>query len=259
MPQSRDATCPGRGLIPDMLCLPAESISIGPEFATSRHALPRDGLVVWEHSQNRHYGSRFILSSDSVITSKRIPELWLPVPLVICMKTYDWFNRNRLPSLLIPLLLAGFAAVLISAPTPAAASAMVSFNGTVSGNIISTVPLDECHVISEAVNGGNAMQLGRFNGTAEFVLNVCDLTYVGSYVFTAANGDSISGPFSGYLTLTPTPGVFDNTEFAFITAGTGRFDGATGHFDLGGQIDINTGTFSLPWQGTISAVGSTKH
>ena len=160
---------------------------------------------------------------------------------------------------LIPLLVTCFAAVFISATTPVSATDMVPFNGTVSGNIISTTPLDECHLLSEAVNGGNAMQLGLFNGTAEFILNVCDLTYVGSYVFTAANGDSISGPFSGYLTLTPTPGVFDNTEFAFITAGTGRFDGATGHFDLGGQIDINTGTFSLPWQGTISAVGSTKH
>ena len=56
------------------------------------------------------------------------------------------------------------------------------------------------------------MQLGRFNGTANFVLNVCDLTYVGSYVFTGANGDGISGPFTGTLTSTPIPGVFDNNE-----------------------------------------------
>ncbi len=142
------------------------------------------------------------------------------------MKTYYWFKRNRLPSHLIPLLLSGFAAVFISAPTPAAADTQVPFNG--------------------------------ITGTAEFVLNVCDLTYIGSYVFTAANDDSISGPFSGYLTPTPTPGVFDNTEIAFITAGSGRFANATGMFDLGGQINTNTGTFSLPWQGTISTVGSTR-
>ena len=150
------------------------------------------------------------------------------------------------------------AAAMISRTTPASAGDQVPFKGVVSGSVISVTPLDECHQLAEAVNGGNATQLGRFTGTAEFVLDVCNLTYIGSYVFTAANGDSISGPFSGSLTPTDVPGVFDNTETAFITSGTGRFASATGTFDLGGQIDLNTGTFSLPWQGTISTVGSTR-
>jgi hypothetical protein len=156
------------------------------------------------------------------------------------------------------LLLACIAAVFISATTPAAASEMVPFNGTVSGNIISTTSLDECHLLIDVVNGGNATQLGRFSGTAQFILNVCDLSYIGTYEFTAANGDSISGSFIGQLTSSGTPGVFDNDETAFITSGTGRFADATGTFHLGGQIDINTGTFALPWQGTISTVGSTR-
>ena len=144
------------------------------------------------------------------------------------------------------------AATMISVTTPASAKDQVPFKGVVAGSVISITPLDECHQLSEAVNGGNATQLGRFTGTAEFVLNVCDLTYVGTYVFTAANGDSISGPLSGSLTPTDVQGVFDNTEIAFITGGTGRFANATGTFNLGGQIDLNTGTFSLPWEGTIS-------
>jgi hypothetical protein len=145
---------------------------------------------------------------------------------------------------------------MMSAITVASARDQVPFRGIVSGSVNSITPLDECHELAEATNGGNATQLGRFTGTAEFVLNVCDLTYVGSYVFTAANGDSISGPFTGTLTPTGVPGVFDNTETAFITSGTGRFANATGTFDLGGQIDLNTGTFSLPWEGTIATVGS---
>ena len=149
------------------------------------------------------------------------------------------------------------AAVMVSVITPVLATDQVPFRGIVSGSVTSVTPLDECHQLAEVVNGGNATQLGRFTGTAEFVLNVCDLTYVGSYAWTAANGDSISGPFSGSLTPTPVPGVFDNTEIAFITNGTGRFANATGTFNLGGQIDLNSGTFSLPWQdGTISTVGS---
>ena len=150
------------------------------------------------------------------------------------------------------------AAAVISAATPAAGADQVPFRGVVTGSIISITPLDECHLLSEVVNGGNATQLGRFTGTAEFVLNVCDLTYVGSYVFTATNGDTISGPLFGNLTPTNVQGVFDNTETAFVTNGTGRFANATSTFNLGGQIDLNTGTFSLPWQGTISSVGSTR-
>ena len=150
------------------------------------------------------------------------------------------------------------AAATISVTTPALARDEVPFRGIVSGSVISITPLDQCHQLAEAVNGGNATQLGRFTGTSEFVLDVCNLTYVGSYVFTAANGDSISGPFSGSLMPTNVPGVFDNTEIAFITGGTGRFAGATGTFNLDGQINLNTGTFSLPWEGTISTVGSSR-
>jgi hypothetical protein len=148
------------------------------------------------------------------------------------------------------------AAAMISVTTPASGRDQVPFNGVVAGSITSATPIDECHQLTEAVNGGHATQLGRFTGTAEFVLDVCDLTYVGSYVFRAANGDIISGPFSGSFTPTNVQGVFDNTEIAFITSGTGRFANATGTFNLGGQADLNTGTFSFPWEGTISTVGS---
>ena len=148
------------------------------------------------------------------------------------------------------------AVAIISVTTPASATDQGPFAGIVSGSVISITPLDACHQLAEAVNGGNATQLGRFTGTAEFVLDVCDLTYIGSYVFTAPNGDDISGPFSGSLTPTDVQGVFDNDETAFITMGAGRFANATGTFNLGGQINLNTGTFSLPWQGTISTVGS---
>jgi hypothetical protein len=149
------------------------------------------------------------------------------------------------------------AAAMISVITPVLATDQVPFRGVVSGSVTSITPLDDCHQRAEAVNSGNATQLGRFSGSAEFVLDVCNLTYIGNYAWTAANGDSISGPFSGSLTPTSVSGVFDNTETAFITSGTGRFANATGTFNLGGQIDLNAGTFYLPWQdGTISTVGS---
>ena len=94
------------------------------------------------------------------------------------------------------------ASATMLAITAVSARDQVPFSGVASGSVISVTPLDECNQLAEAVNGGNASHMGRFIGTAEFVLNVCDLTYVGSYVFTAANGDSISGPFTGTLTRT---------------------------------------------------------
>jgi hypothetical protein len=59
------------------------------------------------------------------------------------------------------------------------------------------------------------------------------------------------------LTPTDVQGVFDNTEIAVITSGTGRFAGATGTFNLGGQIDLNTGEqFGLPTRIATTESGS---
>ena len=87
-----------------------------------------------------------------------------------------------------------------------------------------------------------------------------NITYTGTFDWFAANGDEISGTFEGYLCPTETPGVYDNHETAEVTGGTGRFANATGHFELGGQLDFTTNppSFVLPSQGWISSVGSTR-
>ena len=176
------------------------------------------------------------------------------------MKTYYWLNQNRFLSHLrfaTAVLLACFAAVFILAPAPAVAGEMVPFNGTVSGyGSFLTLP----HV----VNSGHANQLGAFTGSAEFYPGPPDPTtgcfsYTGTFDWFAANGDEIYGPFEGYSCPTDTPGVYDNHETADVDpiASTGRFAGATGHFELGGRIDFTTvpPSFVLPWEGTISRPG----
>ena len=169
-------------------------------------------------------------------------------------------NRNRQirsVSLLIPVLL-GCIAVGVAA-SPARAGNLVPFNGTVSGYVASADAPVGCLQTLHVVNFGNANQLGAFTGIAEFIVNGCDGTYTGLFHWRAANGDKLEGTFDGYLTPSATPGVFDNHENADVTSGTGRFAGATSHFELGGQVDFNTLSFVLPWQGTISSVGSNKH
>jgi len=167
--------------------------------------------------------------------------------------------------LLIPLLLAWFVTVFTSAPTPAVARDRVPFNGTVSGFVETQEPVDQCTIHAHVINFGNANQLGAFTGTAESYPNFCDdppnITYTGTFDWFAANGDEFYGTFDGYLTPTATPGLYDNHESADVAGGTGRFSNATGHFELGGQLDFSTDpiSFVLPWQGWISTVGSNKH
>src|SRR6266542_582844 len=182
---------------------------------------------------------------------------------MMSVKTYYWLNQNRLLThlrLAIPALLACFAILFTSAPTPAVAGEMVPFNGAVSGyGSFLTLP----HVI----NFGHANQLGAFNGSAEFYPGSPDpgtgcIPYTGTFDWFAANGDEIYGTFEGYSCPTDTPGVYDNHETSDVRGGTGRFAGATGHFDLGGLIDFTMlpdFSFVLPLHGTISTFGSTKH
>ena len=170
----------------------------------------------------------------------------------------------------VPLFLAGLAAVFISATTPAVASDMVPFNGTVSGYVDSQSGT-ECEPSTQVINFGHANQLGAFTGTAEFSPRPCDpdpdlcennIPYTGTFDWFAANGDEISGTFEGYLCPTETPGVYDNHETAEVAGGAGRFaPPITGHFELGGQLDFTTNppSFVLPWQGVISSVGSKQH
>ena len=162
-------------------------------------------------------------------------------------------NRNiqfkPTAAFLIPLLVACFAAVLISAPTPAAARDQVRFNGIVTGHNLTRSPARSCDPTILVFNSGGANQLGTFTGTAEFSPRPCEpdpnlcannIPYTGTFDWFSAEGDEICGTFEGYACPTETPGVYDNHETAEVTGGTGRFAHATGHFDLGGQLDFTT-------------------
>jgi hypothetical protein len=55
------------------------------------------------------------------------------------------------------------ATAMISATTPASARDQVPFRGEVSGSVISITPLDECHQLNEAVNGGKRHAVGTLH------------------------------------------------------------------------------------------------
>ena len=106
---------------------------------------------------------------------------------------------------LIPLLLACFAAMFISASTPALANDHDEdqpFSGTVSGTIPEDlgppVPgTDGCVFSFTVPNSGNSNQLGQFTGTANFVPNLCDGSYTGTFQWVAQNGGRDLRTFPG--------------------------------------------------------------
>ena len=112
----------------------------------------------------------------------------------------------------------------------------------------STPPL--LHVDVEAT--GKATHLGKFTLDIPHVVNPATRAAVGTYEFTAANGDKVYAEFTGLATPTAIPGVLYIEETATITGGTGRFAGATGSFISERWYDTVAGTTIGSFKGTIS-------
>jgi hypothetical protein len=121
------------------------------------------------------------------------------------------------------------------------------FAGTDTGTPIPNTPFASVRV--EAV--GTATQLGRFTYTAQITVNTATGAGSGTFVFTAANGDTVSGTITGQAAFTP-PNVLSISETATVTGGTGRFAGATGGFDVARLKNTATGATVASFEGAIS-------
>jgi hypothetical protein len=134
------------------------------------------------------------------------------------------------------------------------AGELVPFKGSLDGEFTSTgvFPL----LTLEGSGTGMATHLGKF--TYEFPHTV-DFSGVpimppmglGTYTFTAANGDMVIADFTGFSTPVE-PGFVFVTEEATITGGTGRFAGASGQFTVLRLVDQLNGKTTGSFEGTIS-------
>ena len=137
---------------------------------------------------------------------------------------------------------------------PAAAGEPVPFKGSLEGDV-TVSPLTPPFVQVDVDATGNATQLGEFALAIPHKVNRADRTAVGTYEFTAANGDMLFADFTGTATPTAIPGVLYIEETATITGGTGRFAGATGSFVCERLYDTIAGTTIGSFEGTISDDG----
>ena len=139
---------------------------------------------------------------------------------------------------------------------PALAGDLVPFKGRLAGDVSHTPdpPFDFVEVDAT----GHASHLGKFRLVIPHLVDTSTRTAVGSYAFTAANGDMLFADFTGVATPTATPGVVLIVESATITGGTGRFADATGSFVVERLFDRVADTTSGSFQGRISSPGAGK-
>ena len=153
----------------------------------------------------------------------------------------------------IALALAAFA--VLSLAGPVAAGEQVPFKGSLEGDVTVT-PLTPPYVQVDVDATGNATHLGQFSLDIPHKVNRSNMTAIGSYEFTAANGDTVFAAFTGLATPTAIPGVLYIEETAVILGGTGRFAGATGSFTVERLYDTIAGTTIGSFEGTISSPGA---
>ena len=153
--------------------------------------------------------------------------------------------------------LAFAALAVLGLAGPAAAEKQVPFKGSLEG-VVTVAPRNP-HLVFVLVDAtANAIGMGQFTLSIPHIGNRATRTAVGTYGFTAGNGDMLFADFTGKATPTAVPGVLYIEETATITGGTGRFAGATGSLTCERRFDTINGTTSGSFKGTISSPGSSN-
>ena len=125
--------------------------------------------------------------------------------------------------------------------TQARGGADLPFRGSFEGTEVNQVVPPNLLVNGTAE--GTATHLGRYSATFTVVVDLATSSSIGSIAFVAANGDGLTGTFTGLGTAIA-PNVAHIIENVTISGGTGRFAGASGTFTIDRTLDQLTGLSS---------------
>ncbi len=145
-----------------------------------------------------------------------------------------------------------FLTVVVTGPVNA--GNQVPFKGSLEG-LVTITPLEAPFAFVLIEGTGNATQLGHFTVEIAHIVNFATATAVGTFEFTAANGDALTAVFTGQAGPSENPDIVSIVETASITGGTGRFAGATGSFTVERLFDPVGLTTTGSFEGTISSPG----
>jgi hypothetical protein len=105
-------------------------------------------------------------------------------------------------------------------------------------------------ICQHAFISGQATHIGRLTGVLSEQINFRTGTYTGTAVFTTPNGDTIDTSYTGVVWPIGSGAVAFN-EWHTVTAGTGRFDDATGDLFVTGGADA-AGRISIDGVGSLN-------
>jgi hypothetical protein len=137
-----------------------------------------------------------------------------------------------------------------TAPASSASPQDVPFNGKLEGGYTLSFP-GPMELVVAGEGTGNATQLGRFTFEYFELVDLSTGTGVGTYVFTAANGDKLNSTWTGLGYPTSDPNVLAIVENGTITGGTGRFDHAGGSYKVERLFNFTTNSGPGLFEGKI--------
>ena len=125
----------------------------------------------------------------------------------------------------------------IGSPLPALASEIKAISASATGQVVSQSVCGAATVCQTATVSGNATHIGRLTGILHEQVNLVTGEYLGAAIFTTPNGDTFSTDYVGQIIASGPDGSATFVESHQITDGTGRFQGATGGFEVIGTAD----------------------
>jgi len=142
-------------------------------------------------------------------------------------------NRNL--SLAVGMLLVGAASASAGEALVIRGVDMGTSGSTLAGGIYTTRDTAQ----------GELRHLGRYTMTARELVNSNTLEITdGEFTITTANGDTLTGTYSGTGKPSNTPNVITYDVAGPITGGTGRFANVSGVILFLGTADLMTGKFT---------------
>jgi hypothetical protein len=137
----------------------------------------------------------------------------------------------------------------LALPMQATANTSIPVKGTETGTFEMLGPCGASGVVLEVTGTGHATHLGHYSGVYRECLDPATGAVTGgTFTLTAADGDAVSGTFSGQAVPTDDPNVVNYEDPGVITGGTGRFTGARGHVTMSGLANLATGEY----RGTVT-------
>jgi hypothetical protein len=140
----------------------------------------------------------------------------------------------------------------------------VALKGIIGGTQAEPVPDVSCpasHPLRVPVTGSGVLtRLGQVTDVQSHCINPSgtDFSFTnGRFAFTAANGDTLIGTYSGVLKPTSNPKILEIMGTALFTGGTGQLQGVTGTSLAGGTVNLETQEAQLLLDGAINLLGGT--